>query len=147
MEIDSTTETSSVVDSTGTTTVTETAVGGELSKDAFLNLLVAQLQYQDPLDPMDSQAMVAQLAQFSALEEMENLNDQVEQLRQTSGLLNALNVNGQTVELTTDDGDVITGTVDGIRWVNNTASILIDGEPYELDSITNISEATETTTQ
>lgn len=46
----------------------------ELDKEAFLNLLMAQLKYQDPLDPMDNTEMVAQLAQFSALEQMNNLN-------------------------------------------------------------------------
>lgn len=48
--------------------------GAELGKDAFLQLLTTQLQYQDPLEPMDNTAMVSQLAQFSALEEMQNVS-------------------------------------------------------------------------
>ena len=39
------------------------------SKDAFLQLLVAQLKNQDPLKPQDGSAFVAQLAQFSTLEQ------------------------------------------------------------------------------
>ncbi len=45
-----------------------------LDKDAFLQLMVKQLQYQDPLNPMDNQAFLAQMAQFTALEQMQNMN-------------------------------------------------------------------------
>jgi flagellar basal-body rod modification protein FlgD len=40
-----------------------------VSKDTFLQLLVAQLKNQDPLKPQDGSAFVAQLAQFSTLEQ------------------------------------------------------------------------------
>jgi len=46
----------------------------ELGKNDFLNLLVAQLQYQDPLEPTKDSDFVAQLAQFSALEQMESMS-------------------------------------------------------------------------
>lgn len=45
-----------------------------LGKDAFLQLMITQLRYQDPLDPMDNKDSIAQMAQFSALEQMQNLN-------------------------------------------------------------------------
>jgi len=45
-----------------------------LDKDAFLRLLVTQLQYQDPLNPVDDKEFLAQMAQFSALEQMQNMN-------------------------------------------------------------------------
>jgi flagellar basal-body rod modification protein FlgD len=51
-----------------------------LGKDDFLNLLIAQLQHQDPLDPTDSVEFTAQLAQFSSLEQLGNVNDNLEKL-------------------------------------------------------------------
>ena len=48
------------------------AVGGELGKDEFLQLLVCQMKNQDPLEPEKDTQFIAQLAQFSALEQMQN---------------------------------------------------------------------------
>lgn len=56
---------------------------GALGRDDFLNLLVTQLQYQDPLNPMDSTDFTAQLAQFSSLEQLTNMNDQLTALTDT----------------------------------------------------------------
>ena len=73
---------------------------GELGRDDFLNLLVTQLQYQDPLNPMDSADFTAQLAQFSSLEQLTNMNEQLEALTSAQSSLNnsqAVTYIGRTV--------------------------------------------------
>ncbi len=62
------------------TTAGQNVKPGELGRDDFLNLLVTQLQHQDPLNPMDSTDFTAQLAQFSSLEQLSNMSGQLEEL-------------------------------------------------------------------
>jgi flagellar basal-body rod modification protein FlgD len=51
--------------------------GGALGKDAFMKLLVTQMQNQDPLDPTDNTQMLAQLAQFSSVEQLQSINQEL----------------------------------------------------------------------
>jgi flagellar basal-body rod modification protein FlgD len=51
-----------------------------IGKTEFLNLLVAQLQHQDPLDPLKNEQFVAQLATFSSLEQLIEINKAVTKL-------------------------------------------------------------------
>ena len=61
------------VTGTSETYQTKKSSGDDLGKDAFLQLLVAQMQNQDPLEPTDNSKMVAELAQFTTIEELQNL--------------------------------------------------------------------------
>ena len=54
---------------------------GELDKNTFLTLLVAQIKNQDPLNPADGTQFVAQLAQFSQLEQMMGVREDLDSLR------------------------------------------------------------------
>lgn len=71
-----------------------------LGKDAFLKLLVTQLQHQDPLNPMDDKQFIAQLAQFSSLEQMNNIADGIKALTEKTAqqdMLSAVNYIGKEV--------------------------------------------------
>ncbi|HET8850443.1 MAG TPA: flagellar hook assembly protein FlgD [Marinobacter sp.] len=72
----------------------------ELGKDAFLELMLAQLKNQNPLEPQDNGEFISQLAQFSSLEEMQNLSrtvDDVASQFRSSQALQASAMVGKTV--------------------------------------------------
>jgi flagellar basal-body rod modification protein FlgD len=78
MTIDST----SGVGSTTTGATTSSATAGSLGQDAFLKLLVTQLQHQDPSKPMEDKDFIAQLATFSSLEKLTSISAQVSAIGQ-----------------------------------------------------------------
>ncbi len=70
--------------------------------DQFMNLLVAQLQNQDPLDPMDANEFTSQLVQFAGVEQQIQANDNLEQmldLQKTSLLGTVVGYIGTKVEV------------------------------------------------
>ncbi len=77
----------------------------------FLNLFVAQLQNQDPLEPQDGSQMLSQLAQFSQVEGISNLDASFKELAaslQSNQALQAANMVGRQVELASSTG-LLTG--------------------------------------
>lgn len=94
----------------------ERTPGGQLGKEEFLQLLVAQLKNQDPMNPSNPEEMAAQLAQFSSVEQLININEQLSaQAASNAAMAEALNnasavsVLGKTV-LTTGDAVDVQGT-------------------------------------
>lgn len=63
----------------------------ELGKMEFLNLLMAQMSYQDPLSPMDNESFIQQLTSFANLEQLTNMGSQLDDLLTMTGANNAAN--------------------------------------------------------
>lgn len=109
----------------------ETALG----KDDFLQLLVAQMKYQDPLEPTSNTEYIAQYATFSEVEQMQNMSQSMD-LSRASGLV------GQMVQITTtnDSGveSTFMGKVDYVKYENGKALVAIDEELYSLDDVTHV---------
>ncbi|MDD2048756.1 flagellar hook assembly protein FlgD [Pseudomonas putida] len=97
---------------TGVATATNSKTGNQaLGKDAFLQMLVTQMQNQNPLDPQDNSEFVAQLAQFSSLEGITTLNETVTAISgnfKSSQALQASSLVGRSVIVQTDKAMVDT---------------------------------------
>ena len=124
----------------------------DLDKDAFLQLLVAQMKYQDPLDPQDNSEFVAELAQFSALEQMTNVASNLEDL---SEIVNNMDTSifvgqfshmiGMNVDWDVETGEIddegnpvtntLTGVIKGINLngENPTVTVAVGASTYKLD--------------
>ena len=87
----------------------------QLGKDAFLLLLLTQLQNQDPTNPMENTEMTAQLAQFSQLEQLANMNASIETMTgyiQAQNQFQTLNMIGKDVLAENDQLSVTDGKQD-----------------------------------
>lgn len=99
----------------------------DLDKDAFLKLLMAQLQYQDPLNPMDDKEFVAQMAQFSALEQMQNLNQAYSKSQAYSMI--GRTVTGTAYNEGANSYTYVEGRVSSVVMVNGEPNLVIgDGD-------------------
>lgn len=107
----------------------------DLDKDAFLQLLVTQMRYQDPLNPGDSTEYMSQLAQYSSLEATMNISDAVDKA-------NSLNLVGEYVIMNTKDSagnpKMVSGLVEYATVKNGEVLLSINDTYYpasDLDSV------------
>jgi len=112
--------------------------GGELGKDAFLKILLAQIQNQDPLKPTDSTAMVAQLAQFSTLEQLQNLNTKLDQLVEGQLLGDFSSVIGKTIAYLGENDEPKVGLAESLLWRGRESLLRINGELVPLNRLLEI---------
>ncbi len=113
----------------------ETNKTGEknLGKMDFINLLVAEMQYQDPLEPSSNTDYVAQMAQFSQVDALNAMQQSMKNM-QASGLV------GQTVVLsvtnpTTGNTTEVTGKVDFVQYEGSKTYLSVDGSLYSMDDL------------
>ena len=106
-----------------------------LDKDAFMKLLVAQMQYQDPLEPTSNTEYMAQLAQFSTVEELQNLSTSF-----ATG--QSMNMAGQYVIMNVPDasGEMkqVTGLVDYVTLKEGKAFFHINDDYYPADCLDSV---------
>ncbi|MCL1846234.1 MAG: hypothetical protein FWF77_10065 [Defluviitaleaceae bacterium] len=116
----------------------------DLDRQAFLNLLITQLRYQDPLNPMDDRDFIAQMAQFSALEQMMNLNATFERT-QAFGMIGKLVDADFPCPVTGDRIEIEGGLVTSVKRSGQSVFLVVAGEggrPVDVpfDAVTEVSE-------
>ncbi|MDI6716440.1 MAG: flagellar hook capping FlgD N-terminal domain-containing protein [Actinomycetota bacterium] len=124
-------------------------IGEGLGKNSFLQLLVTQMKYQDPLEPAKDTEFIAQLAQFNALEQMQNLNDSFQKMLKWSQLTQASSLIGKQIDgvvsagVDTDkdgkpDTSNISGVVGEVRYVEGEPRLVVGKNEIRLSDITRI---------
>lgn len=115
-----------------------TATSSNADKDMFLQLMVAQLRYQDPMNPADSGEFLAQNAQFTALEKMQTVADQTALVLGAQMAFGASSLIGRQVTYTDTAGKDITGTVQGVTFENTGPVLDVDGTQVPLVEVLSV---------
>ncbi len=101
----------------------------------YMKLLIAQLQYQNPLEPLSNNEMASQLAQFSELEQLESMNTSFAKILGTVEQNYAASLLGKEVSffIKSEDGttDILSGTVEQI-YNNVDGQILLSLGGYNI---------------
>lgn len=132
MAVDAIVENGKIVETVTETSVKKAATSNGMDKDAFLQLLVAQMKYQDPLEPTSNTEYISQYATFSQVEQIQNMAATMELVRASSMV-------GKQVEIQTTDSNgethVVQGMVEYVAYENNKAYVAIDGTLYSADDV------------
>ena len=123
---------------TGTTS-SDTVSGGTqqtLTQNDFLQLLVAQMENQDPTNPQSDTEMASQMAQFTSLTQSSAMSASL-------AMIQANSLVGSTVTVSTDStGDTTSGVVQSIQLGSSASGgqpeILINGTPYNLSQVLSV---------
>lgn len=109
-----------------------TGMAGLVQPNTFLNLLVDEMKYQDPLNPTSSTNFMAQLAQLSQVEQLSTVSSSMQ-------ISEAANLIGKSVTGIDDAGNQISGTVTGVTNGSNGPSLTIGSNTMSLSSVSQIS--------
>ncbi|MBQ9505022.1 MAG: hypothetical protein IJU93_08435 [Lachnospiraceae bacterium] len=107
-----------------------------VDKEQFLQLLVAQMQYQDPLEPTDNTQYVSQLATFSELEQMQNMAKSTDMARAQA--LVGKNVTVNSTNSVTGITTEVTGKVESVISKSSGSYVVVNGELYEIDKVVQV---------
>lgn len=86
------------VSSIANASTTEAQSSNSIGQEDLFKILLAQLQYQDPLEPIDNQEFIAQLAQFTDLEQSRTLNEKVDQLLISQSVNQSVTLLGRNIQ-------------------------------------------------
>ncbi|MDD3594343.1 MAG: flagellar hook capping FlgD N-terminal domain-containing protein [Candidatus Gastranaerophilales bacterium] len=115
-----------------------------MDQDTFLQLMMTQLQYQDPLSPMGNTEFLAQQAQFTQISELQKLNSNFvgynSMLLATNQITQASSMIGKEVEaIDPDDSNkTMTGIVEEVKFSADGITLLINGKEVSSDLVTSI---------
>ncbi|MDK2917390.1 MAG: flagellar basal-body rod modification protein FlgD [Candidatus Petromonas sp.] len=121
----------------------------KLDKNAFLNLLVTQLQNQDPLNPVEDKEFIAQMAQFSSLEQLQQLNQKFDSnLESLSKIKESIdeqneNINNSLNELKDSMLDSLSSLKSSFKNIENTQSESLNNDTEMINQLINLNKAFE----
>ena len=114
----------------------------ELDKQAFLDLLVAQLRNQDPSAPMDSSQLMTQTTQLSTMESLVALADTQRESFALQMRMSAAQLVGQQITWTDADGAEKSGVVTAVSYAGPVPTVKVGDTDVTLDAVSAVTSAT-----
>src|ERR1700732_2188167 len=115
-------------------TATTTGTASLLQPNTFLNLLVDELKYQDPLNPTDSSSFMTQIAELSQVEQLQTVSS-------SSAISEAAGLIGKSVTGNDTSGEPISGIVTGVTNGTNGPTLDVNGDSLDLTAVQQIGAA------
>ncbi len=110
----------------------------DLGTGDFIKMMVAELQYQDPMNPTDNAALLDQINQIRSISSSDKLSATLESVARGQSLMSAAQMIGKTVIGTDTSGNTVDGQVDRVTIENGEAKIYVGTSIVPLENITSI---------
>lgn len=123
---------------TANNTASANQASNELDSGQFMQILLAQLTHQNPLEPMDNAEMMSQFSQLNSLQELRGINTSMESVSVASQTTYLTSLVGKTVKASRADGKVIEGVVEGVSTDVENPQVLVGDEVVDLIDVLEI---------
>ena len=131
----STTGTASTSSSSSTAT---SALANAADNTDFLQLIIAQMKNQNPMDPTSSDQMVQSMSMMQLVNETHQMNTKMASWAQSQGLLLGANLIGGKATVNASDGTQVQGQISATSVTNGVVQVNIKGNLYPLSSVVNV---------
>ena len=105
-----------------------------VNEDTFMTLLVAEMQYQDPLEPTSNTEYISELSSFTQVQSIQGMQSSLSDM-------SAQSLVGKYVTLTDEDGKTVTGMVDFTKTDDGVQYVSVNDKTYKASTITQVFDA------
>ena len=117
------------------------AASSAIDSNQFMQILLAQLTHQNPLEPMDNNEMMSQFSQLNSLQELRDIHTAMDSVSTSNQTTYMAGLIGKSVKVNRPDGKILEGVVDGVVVESGKSQITIGTEKVDLVDILEIKGA------
>lgn len=113
-----------------------------MNVSSFINLMIAELQNQDPLNPMDNSQMMQELGQLQTIESSQKLTTTLNSVLQGQSFSTAASLIGKNIDGLDDNSNPVTGTVGSVTVTGGDVKLQVGDATVSLDNVSQILPST-----
>jgi flagellar basal-body rod modification protein FlgD len=121
--------------STNTTANPARANSNTFDSDQFMQILMAQLTHQNPLEPMNNAEMMSQFSQLNSLQELRDIHTAVDKVSASNQVIYLASLIGKTVKVNRPDGNVLEGVVEEVITEKDNPQLRIGTEKVSVSDV------------
>ena len=104
----------------------------------FLQMMIAELQNQDPMNPESNTQIMQELGQMQQISASNNLNTTLSSVALGQAIGNATSLIGKTIDGIDDSGNPASGVVQKVSIVNNTPKLYVGAQTVSLNNVADV---------
>ena len=121
-----------------TTNQSRAASNNALDSSQFMEILMAQLTHQNPLEPMNNAEMMSQFSQLNSLQELKGIHTTMDKLSASNQVMYMASLIGKTVKVNRPDGNILEGVVSEVITEKDNPQLKIGDEKVSISDVIDV---------